>query len=86
MSDNSLDRILEELDEDNYNVSDEESSLEDKMIPKDYLSEDDTTDDEPIQFRRVRKWGRYPPSKTAACDQHPIGVTRGDKTWEFIGR
>ena len=54
MSDNSLDRILEELDDDNYNVSDEEFSLEDKIIPKDYSSEDDTTDDEPIQFRRVR--------------------------------
>ena len=70
ISDNSLDRILDELDEDNYNVSDEEDSLEDEIIPKVYVSEDDTTDDEPIQFHRVRKWGRYPPSKTAASFQH----------------
>ena len=50
------------------------------------FSDESSDDDKPIQgFQRRRRWGRYPPSKTAACDQHPIGITRGEKTWDFKG-
>ena len=46
---------------------------------EDSLSDADS-DEVPIQFKRKRRWGLYPPEKTAACDQYPIGVSRGDRT------
>ena len=38
-----------------------------------------------FNLNEKRRWGLYPPEKTAACDQYPIGVSRGDRTWDFKG-
>ena len=69
----------------NDDILSEDESLQDKMPAAVAGSDDESSDDQPIRFQRRRRWGRYPPSKTAACDQHPMNVNRGDRTWEFIG-
>ena len=87
-----------EFEEDDKKIGEEEPPAQRKQSPlpepdapqecvEDFdlsAESDDTDHDGPIApFQARRRWGLYPPRLTLACDQHPMAVSLGNRTWDF---